>query len=320
MSSMDLSSIVVNHATRPPRVVVYGEHKIGKSTFAASAPAPIVIRTEDGLAAIQVPTFPLATSYDEVLQAISTLYAGGHPFQTVVLDTLDWLEPLVWTHTAERDGKRDIEDIGYGKGYIKADEYWREVLDGLNALNDQGMTVICLAHAEIKRFDAPDTEAYDRYQIKLHKRAAAIIQEWADVIAFARHEIVTVSEDVGFNKKNTRGVSLGTRVLSVEERPAYYAGNRYSLPPDLPFPKAGAWQIFADACAPAFTVPAPLQLNLTTPPAGSVETDADRRMGDKVEALFGDEIREIAEAAKDASEEPVYGYGSSASDIEAMNH
>jgi hypothetical protein len=33
------------------------------------------------------------------------------------------------------------------------------------------MTIICLAHAEIKRFDAPDTEAYDRYQIKLHKRA-----------------------------------------------------------------------------------------------------------------------------------------------------
>jgi hypothetical protein len=36
----------MNTPTRPPRIIVYGEHKIGKSTFATSAPNPIVIRTE----------------------------------------------------------------------------------------------------------------------------------------------------------------------------------------------------------------------------------------------------------------------------------
>jgi hypothetical protein len=257
MSDMDLSSITMNYATRPPRVVIYGDHKIGKSTFACSAPNPIVIRTEDGLAAIRVPAFPLAKFYSDVRGAIETLYKGGHRFQTAVLDSLDWLEPLVWAHTASAEGKNGIEDIGYGKGYIMADEYWREILDGLDALNANGMTIICLAHAEIKRFDAPDTEAYDRYQIKLHKRAAAMVQEWADVIGFAHHEIMTVSQDVGFNKTTTRGVSAGRRILSVEERPAYYAGNRYSLPADLPFPKVGAWEEFAKACAPAFAEPAP---------------------------------------------------------------
>jgi hypothetical protein len=102
---MDLASITMNYATRPPRVIVYGEHKIGKSTFATSAPSPIVVRTEDGLAAIRVPAFPLAKSYGDVIAAIETLHRGGHPFQTVVVDTLDWLEPLVWAHTAMLESK-----------------------------------------------------------------------------------------------------------------------------------------------------------------------------------------------------------------------
>lgn len=295
MPGMDLSSITVNRATKPPRIVVYGDHKIGKSTFAASAPNPIVMRTEDGLAAIQVPAFPLAQSYQDVINAIDTLYQGGHPFQTAVLDSLDWLEPLVWKYTAEQENKsniKDIEDIGYGKGYTKADEHWRTILDGLDALNAQGMTIICLAHAEIKRFDAPDTEAYDRYQIKLHKRASAIIQEWADVIGFAHHEVMTVTEDAGFNKKTTRGVSVGTRVLSVEERPAYYAGNRYSLPPDLPFPKVGAWEVFANACAPAFSAPDPAPL-VFAKPAVPAPSRVDQAQLDQVDRLFGDELADM---------------------------
>jgi hypothetical protein len=295
MTRFDLSSIAINTPQNPPRIVLYGDHKIGKSTFGASAPAPIVIRTEDGLAAIRVPAFPLATVFADVIAAIDTLYRGGHPFQTVVLDSLDWLEPLIWKHVAQLEGKHDIEDIGYSKGYTKADEHWRTVLDGLDALSRQGMTVICLAHAEIKRFDAPDTEAYDRYRIKLHKRAAAIVQEWADVIGFAHHEIMTVSEDAGFNKKTTRGVSVGRRVLSVEERPAYYAGNRYSLPPDLPFPKVGAWEAFAEACAPAFaSLPAdapiaPIAIERSTPGLSR----ADEAQLEQVDRLFGDELADL---------------------------
>jgi hypothetical protein len=289
MGNFDLGSIRMNHAERPPRIIVYGEHKIGKSTFATSAPNPIVLRTEDGLAAIRVPAFPLAKTYGDVIAAIETLHRGNHPFQTAIVDTLDWLEPLVWAHTALLENKNNIEDIGYGKGYIMADEHWRVILDGLDALNANGMTVICLAHAEIKRFDAPDTEAYDRYQIKLHKRAAAMVQEWADVIGFAHHEVMTVSDDAGFNKTKTRGISAGNRILSVEERPAYYAGNRYSLPADLPFPKVGAWDAFAKACAPAFAEPAPEEMSWAPPVPEAPTTDQF-----DLEASIAEEDAEVA--------------------------
>jgi hypothetical protein len=286
---MDLASITVNHATKPPRIVIYGDHGIGKTTFATSAPQPIVIRTEDGLAAIQVPTFPIAKSYGDVLTALNTLYTQAHPFQTVVLDTLDWLEPLVWSHTAFLGGKENIEDFGYGKGYKYADDQWRTILDGLNALNAKGMTVICLAHSQIKKFAAPDTDAYDRYQLKLHERAIGLVTEWADVVGFAHQEVFTVDQDAGAGKKITRGAGGQRRILSVEERPAYDAKNRYSLPADLDFPKVGAWDVFANACAPAYAAPAPTNAfpwNLPAPlGADPTQIDEDDGLDEENESL-----------------------------------
>ena len=76
----------------PPRLIVYGTEGIGKSTFASEAPAPIFVQTEDGLAEIECDKFPLATTFEEVQAALSELYSEQHDFQTVVIDSFDWLE------------------------------------------------------------------------------------------------------------------------------------------------------------------------------------------------------------------------------------
>ena len=113
------------------------------------------------------------------------------------------------------------------------------------------MTVIQIAHTDIKRFDSPEHEPYDRYVIKLHARAAALLQEHSDVVLFANYRISTVKSDIGFNKKVTRALGSGERVLYTAERPAFLAKNRYSLPDSLPL----SWAAFAEAM-PHFTVPA----------------------------------------------------------------
>jgi len=92
----------------------------------------------------------------------------------------------VWGRVCRDHGIKNLEDIPYGKGFNYALDRWRELLEGLSALrNERKMAVILLAHSEVKRYDAPDTEPYDRYQIKLHKTAAALVEEWADAIFFA---------------------------------------------------------------------------------------------------------------------------------------
>jgi len=253
--AISLSSLNRLSVPKPPRIVIYGPHGIGKNTFAGAAPHPVLINLEDGHPAGQpIDAFPRAESFAEVMEAMQALYNEDHSFQTLVIDSLDWLEPLVWAETIRRNNEANpskqwssIEDAGYGKGYIATLDVWREYLDGINALrNDKAMAVIQTAHAEVKRFDSPETEPFDRYQIKLHKMASALVQEHADMVLFANFKTSVTKSDVGM-KKVARGVGAGTRVLYTEERPAFLAKNRHNLPPELPL----SWEALSGAMAAA---------------------------------------------------------------------
>lgn len=239
--SVNLKSIVKSRELGPPRILLYAPHGLGKTTFGASAPAPIFIPTEDGLGVLEVPHFPLAQSEAAVLEAIGALYEEKHDYQTVVLDSLDWLDNLIW---ADVNTKFDEKALAYGKGAVIVAERWRAILDGLNALrNDRGMAVILIAHCQVKRFDSPETEPYERYQPKLQDRSSALVQEWCDAVLFANFKTVVKKSDVGFKKEVSRGITTGERLLYTTEKPAFYAKNRYSLPESLPL----SWAALSDA-------------------------------------------------------------------------
>jgi hypothetical protein len=226
----------------PRRVLVYGTEGIGKSTFAANAPRPIFIPTEDGVDDIDCASFPKAESFEEVIGMIGELYTAEHDYQTVVIDSLDWLERLIWAHRCRKDGKKDIEQYGYGKGYQMVLGEWREILEGLDALRrDRGMTVVLLAHSHIKRFNNPETEPYDRYSPKLHELASALVREWCNEVLFASYRVHTRTEDQGFNKKRARGVGGDERVIRTVEQPFCLAKNRLGMPPEIPL----AWSAYA---------------------------------------------------------------------------
>jgi len=238
---MDLKSILLNDTISAPRLLVYGVEGIGKSTFAAGAPNPIFILTEDGLGSLPVRHFPIATSTNDILDAIGVLYNDAHNFGTVVVDSLDWLEAIVQREVEE---SHDAKELAYGKGAIIAAEKWRMILEGLNALRqDRGMVVILLAHTTIKRFDSPEVEPFDRYQPKLQERSNALVREWCDAVLFANYKTIVKHDDVGFNKTTNRGISTGERLLYCNERPAYMAKNRYQLPDSIPL----SWDAFETA-------------------------------------------------------------------------
>lgn len=232
---MKLDQIQRGKQIRPRRVMVYGVHGIGKSTFGAMAPNPIFIPTEDGLADIDCAKFPKAQTYRDVFEAISTLYSEAHDFETVVIDSLDWLERLIWAEVCAKRGVETIEDIGYAKGYVFALTQWREILAGLDALRaERGMQVILTAHAAIEKFANPETDSYDRYAPRLQKQASALVQEWCDEVLFASYRVHTRTSSEGFDRKRTQGIGTGERILRTTERPAHVAKNRLNLPDELP--------------------------------------------------------------------------------------
>ena len=225
----------------PRRVMLYGIQGIGKSTFGARSPDAIFIQTEDGLGQIDCAKFPLAESFDSVMAAVSELYREEHSFQTVVVDSLDWLEKLIHQEVCEKRGVKNIEDIGYGKGYVFALDYWKQFLDGLSALrNERGMTVILVAHAKIEKFENPSTDSYDRYVPQLHKHASALVQEWCDEVLFATYKVFTKLVDEGFNRKKAKGIGAGERILYTTERPSHVAKSRLNLPDEMPLD----WEVY----------------------------------------------------------------------------
>jgi hypothetical protein len=250
--AFDLASIKKGRDLKPPRIVVAGVEGIGKSTFAAAAPNPIFIQTEDGLGSLDVARFPMVERIQDVRDALATLYTAAHDFQTVVLDSADHLELIV---AREIEKTHDAKDLAYGKGALRQAEIWQELLAGFNALrNERGMVVIILAHVQIKRFDSPETEPYDRYMLKLQERSSAYLREWADAVLFANYRTVIKKADVGFNKEVARGITTGERLLFTTEKPAYQAKNRYALPDSLPL----SWPSLQAAIAQSAAEPEPV--------------------------------------------------------------
>ena len=140
-----LESITRGKENKPPRLFVYGQEGVGKTSLAASAPNPVFVQTEDGLGEIDTAKFPLAKSLNDVLNALAALRDEPHDFQTAVLDSADWLERLIWDKVCQDFGVRSIEkaDGGYGKGYVHALTYWRQIVGLLDDLRSRrGMIVI----------------------------------------------------------------------------------------------------------------------------------------------------------------------------------
>ena len=99
--ALSLLSLVRRKSDKPPRIVIYGVPGIGKTSLAAEFPDPIFIQTEEGAGNLELTTFadgPL-TTFAQVDEAIELLLTGDHSFRTAVLDSLDWLEPIVWAET-----------------------------------------------------------------------------------------------------------------------------------------------------------------------------------------------------------------------------
>ncbi|EMB16509.1 ATP-binding protein [Rhodopirellula europaea] len=160
-----LETIQSGRQSKPPRVLLYGVEGIGKSTFGSEAPNPIFIQTEDGLDEINCDRFPLATTFDDVVAALKTLANEKHDYESVVIDSLDWLERLIWDKLCQQYAVESIEKVdgGYARGYMHALSLWRDVLDLLGTLRSRGMVIVLIAHSKVERFEDPESSPYDRY-------------------------------------------------------------------------------------------------------------------------------------------------------------
>jgi AAA domain len=137
---------------------------------------PVFVDAEKGTEQLDVARFPQTETIGELFGQLRALQTEKHESDTVVLDSLDWIEPLIWKAVCDEGKVETIEQYagGYGKGYIRALDLWRTLIKELAGLNHK-MHVLLIAHAQIKSFQDPElASAYDRYQLKINERAVKI--------------------------------------------------------------------------------------------------------------------------------------------------
>ena len=246
-----LAKVQSGKRERPPLALIYGPDGVGKSTLASEAPAPLFLGAESGTDQLNVNRLAMASLAD-MRAALTELTTTEHPYQTVVLDTADWLEKLVYADVLAKKGKPDwgIEDFGYGKGRVFAFEEWVALLPLFDACRDKGLGIVILAHSMVKKYEDPATpQGYDRYSLKLQDGAktdvAALLREYVDMVLFTTYEVNTATDD------KRRGFGDGSRIIYTERRPAFDAKNRLGLPFAIPFKKGEGWSALSAAMAKA---------------------------------------------------------------------
>lgn len=262
--AFDLKSATSDPIHLPPRIILLGTPKVGKTTFAAQAPGAIMlpIKGEQGSDKAKCMRLPVSSSFAEVLGWLESLRTGAHDYMFAVIDSASVLEPLIWDVVCRKVGGKDgqpvgtIEEVlgGWGKGFVAALTEWRVLMDALDALrNERGMGCIITGHVKVKTVNDPQFDVYDAFQWDINQHAAAALIKWADVILFARQkQFLKVVGDPKAVEKDYRAIGSGEHCLYTQERPAHPGGGRDEyghLPYELPL-SFDAWsQAVADAMA-----------------------------------------------------------------------
>lgn len=219
------------------RVVVYGPEGIGKSTFASQFPSALFIDVEGSTDELEVArTKPRPTSWTMLLSQVNDIRKNPDQCDTLVIDTADWAERLCKNHICDSKQLDGIEGMGYGKGYVYLEEEFGRLLNTLRDISDAGTNIVLACHASLRKIEQPDElGSYDHWELKLEKKVAALIKEWATTILFANFKIHVVNVDNQGAQKGKNKAQGGKRMMYTSHHPCWDAKNRNGLADELPF-------------------------------------------------------------------------------------
>lgn len=234
-----MSKYSITGGIRPTalKTVIYGPEGIGKTTFASCFPKAVFIDTEGSTKFFDLARFPVPTSWTMLLDEVEEIINEPTLCDTLVIDTADWAEKMCIAEVCSTNGKKGIEDFGYGKGYTYVYEAFAKLLHKLEDVTDKGVNVVLTAHAALRKFEQPDEMgAYDRWELKLlnapKANICAMVKEWADLVIFANYQTYAVAADDKGKKYKAQG---GKRVMFLNHNPCWDAKNRFGLPDGMDF-------------------------------------------------------------------------------------
>lgn len=217
-----LQSLIRSTRAMPPKIILYGQPGVGKTTFAWQAKA-LLMDCENGAGVFPgLVRTPYLDNWREIHGWLGEL-AGSFPRSectALAVDTIDWMVRRIEQYVCQDLDPKNASicntiAAAHG-GYFKAREIignvvFRELLPRLNQINAQGVPIILLAHAECVKMRNP--EGYDQRVAApaLPPWLLPQFTEWADAVLYA-------SQDGN------------TRIVNTQMTTSVTAKNRYGMP------------------------------------------------------------------------------------------
>jgi hypothetical protein len=198
-------------------ILTYGDVKLGKTEFASHFPDSVFLAAEAGQGGIECYRVAIDT-WQTFLAACGELARGGHPFRTIVLDTVDALWLLCQRYICEQNKVQHESDLAYGKGHSLVFDEFRRVIGKLSHL---GLGLVVISHAEREEIQGR-TGTYHRAVPSLKDKVRKFLLGLCDLVLFCDTE-TTPGPD---------GKPVTRRVIRTKPSPYWESGDRTGLLPE----------------------------------------------------------------------------------------
>jgi len=189
-SRFNIASVPEDIKIPAPRLVVYGEPKVGKTSFASGAPAPLLLQTEDGAAGLRIPKIPETPceTWEELMECLRHVLREDHDRKTLIIDTLDKAELLAQKKVLEEQFEGDKKKyMAYYVGPVIAGEMISQVLFALDVIRKtKNMNIILIAHDGLLPGANALGDDFKKWAPSLSKYAWNRVRDWADQIGHAQ--------------------------------------------------------------------------------------------------------------------------------------
>ena len=212
-----LDSVLNQTHMRAPKGIVFGPPGIGKTHFGASAHKPIIVDCENGAAHVTCDRTPYLADWDAIQPWLQSLANDDHSYETVVIDSIDWLlrrleERVAGVNETNMDKTMNRAYGGYGNGKQVLRNYvYQYLLPTLDAIVNRGIAVLLLAHVSRRSITTIDGIAMEKSTPEIHADLMNTMIEWSDFVGAARkdgdYRELVLTETAQLLAKNRYGIT-----------------------------------------------------------------------------------------------------------------
>jgi hypothetical protein len=159
--------------------LLYGETKVGKTSFASCFEDPFFLFFEPGGSGLTVARRQVGSWVDFV--GYIDLILESKRFKTLVIDPVAEAYTMCVNYILEKEDVDDPGDVDWGKGWKAINDEFRKQISRVSSTN---RGVVFIGHHDSLTFQKRSGGEYNRIVPRMGKQARNFIEAWVDITAF----------------------------------------------------------------------------------------------------------------------------------------